>query len=100
MLDEKNDALLLTPHCMSLVLVVDDIETEGNFYGFIYLHSDNFRLAPEPQTGRGLNRHELPGNNLEDTQYGMILLFQMMCNREVVILHTVFLNQRRCLRVI
>jgi hypothetical protein len=30
----------------------------------------------------------------------MILLFQMMCNREVVILHTVFLNQRRCLRVI
>lgn len=75
---------------MSHVLVVDDTEIEENFYGLICLCSDNFRLDPEPQTGRGFHRHEPPGNCLEGIQNGMILLFQLVSNGEVGFLHRVF----------
>lgn len=67
---------------MSYVLVVDDTEIEEKFSGLFYLYSDNFRLDPEPQAGRGFHRHERLGSCLEDTQYGMTLLFQMVCNLE------------------
>lgn len=67
---------------MSYELVVDDIEVEEKFYGLFYLCSDNFRLDPEPQAGRGFHRHELLGTCLEDTQYEITLLFQMVCNPE------------------
>lgn len=83
---------------MSHVLVVDDIGIEENFYGLFYLCSNNTRLEPEPQTGRSLRRHELPGNCLELRQYERILLFHMAHNWEVVFLYT-FLNQIRCLRI-
>lgn len=77
---------------MSYVLVVDATEVEGKFHGPFYLHSDNFRLDPEPQAGSGFHRREHLGICLEETQYGMILLFQMVCNRQsgVVFLYTVF----------
>lgn len=69
---------------MSHVLVVDDIEIEENFYGLFYFCSDNFRLDPEPQTGRSLCRHELPGNCLEGIQYEVIIFLWMIHNWEVV----------------
>lgn len=83
---------------MSRVLVVDDMRIEENFYGLFYLCRNNIRLEPEPQTGRSLRRHELPGNCLEDIQYERILLFEMAHDWEVVFLYT-FLNQIRCLRI-
>lgn len=81
-LEKKMMHYLWTPRRMSYVLVVDVTEVEGKFHGPFYLHTDNFRLDPEPQAGSGFHRRELLGIGLEETQYGMILLFQMVCNRE------------------